>query len=80
MLRWLIAILFLANLIAFGLASGMLGPLPAAGAREPHHLERQVHPEWIKARPISEAETAEQAIVGQPDPSPSIKAAPLAPS
>jgi hypothetical protein len=77
MLRWLIAILFLANLVAFALASGMLGPLPAAGAREPNHLERQVHPEWIKARPISEAETAEQAVVGKPDPTPSIKAAPL---
>ncbi len=77
MLRWLIAILFLANLVAFALAGGVLGPLPAAGAREPHHLEQQVHPEWIKARPISEAETAEQAIVGQPDPTPSIKAAPL---
>ncbi|WP_206954778.1 hypothetical protein [Trinickia acidisoli] len=77
MLRWLIAILFLANLIAFALASGMLGPLPAAGTREPHHLERQIHPEWLKAQPISEAESAEQAIVGQPDPTPSITAAPL---
>lgn len=77
MLRWLIAILFLANLIAFGLASGMLGPLPAAGDREPHHLERQVHPEWLNARPISEAQAAEQAVVGLPDPMPSIHAAPL---
>ncbi|RDU99965.1 hypothetical protein [Trinickia dinghuensis] len=77
MLRWLIAILFLANLIAFGLASGMLGPLPAAGAREAHHLERQVHPEWLKARPISEAQAAEQVIVGQPDPTPTISSAPL---
>lgn len=77
MLRWLIAILFLANLAAFALASGMLGPLPAAGAREPHHLEGQIHPDWIKARPISAAETAEQAIVGRPDPTPPIQAAPL---
>ena len=42
MLRWLIAILFLANLVALALASGMAGPLPASGPREPHHLERQV--------------------------------------
>jgi hypothetical protein len=77
MLRWLIAILFLANLIAFALASGMLGPVPAAGAQEPHHLERQVHPEWLQARPISEAQAAEQAIVGLPEPAPSISAAPL---
>ena len=77
MLRWLIAILFLANLIAFALASGMLGPLPAAGPREPHHLERQVHPEWLKARPISEAEATEQAVVGQPDPTPKVATVPL---
>ncbi|HTH75044.1 MAG TPA: hypothetical protein VL635_11610 [Trinickia sp.] len=77
MLRWLIAILFLANLIAFALASGMLGPLPASGPREPHHLERQVHPDWLKTRPISEADAAEQAIVGRPDPTPAIAAAPL---
>ena len=77
MLRWLIAILVLANLIAFALASGLFGPLPAAGPRETHHIEREVHPEWLKARPISEAEAAEQAIVGQPDPTPPIAAAPL---
>ncbi|HEX7681987.1 MAG TPA: hypothetical protein VF446_00320 [Trinickia sp.] len=77
MLRWLIAILFLANLIAFALASGMLGPLPASGPREPHHLERQVHPEWLKARPISEAESSEQPVIGRPDPVPKIAAVPL---
>ena len=77
MLRWLIAVLVVANLIAFGLASGLFGPLPAAGPRETHHLERQVNPEWLRARPISEAESAEQAIVGLPDPTPPIAAAPL---
>ncbi|TAM49702.1 MAG: hypothetical protein EPN57_24915 [Paraburkholderia sp.] len=77
MLRWLIAILFLANLIAFALASGMFGPLPASGPREPHHLERQVHPEWLKVRPISEADAAEQPVIGGPDPTPAIAAAPL---
>lgn len=77
MLRWLIAILFLANLVAFGLASGMLGPPPASGPLEPHHLERQVHPEWLKTRPMTEAESAEQPVIGQPDPTPKIAAAPL---
>lgn len=77
MLRWLIAILFLANLVALALASGTLGPLPAAGAREPHHLERQIHPEWLQARPISEADAAEHAVVGQPDPTPAVAATPL---
>jgi hypothetical protein len=77
MLRWLIAILVVANLIAFALASGLFGPLPAAGSRETHHFERQVHPEWLKTRPISEAESAEQAVVGLPDPLPPIAAAPL---
>lgn len=77
MLRWLIAILFLANLVAFALASGMAGPLPASGPREAHHLERQVHPEWLKVRPISEAEAAEQPVIGGPDPVPKVAAAPL---
>lgn len=77
MLRWLIAILFLANLVALALASGMAGPLPASGPREPHHLERQVHPEWLKTRPISEAEAAEQPVIGGPDPVPKVAAAPL---
>ncbi|WP_116134759.1 hypothetical protein [Trinickia diaoshuihuensis] len=77
MLRWLIAILLLANMIAFALASGMLGPLPAAGPIESNHIERQVHPEWLKATPISEAQSAEQVIIGQPDPSPALNAAPL---
>ena len=77
MLRWLIAILFLANLIAFALASGLFGPPPAAGPREPNHLDRQLHPEWLKVKPISEAQAAEQAIVGLPDPTPLIAATPL---
>lgn len=77
MLRWLIAILVVADLIAFALASGVFGPLPAAGPREPDHLGRQVHPEWLKTRPISEAQAGEQAIVGLPDPTPSVAAAPL---
>lgn len=77
MLRWLIVILFLANAVAFALASGMFGPLPASGQREPNHLNRQVHPEWLKAKPISAADAAEQAIVGRPAPTPDVAASPL---
>ena len=77
MLRWLIAILFLANLVAFALASGALGPAPAAGPRETHHLNNQVHPEWLRTKAISEAESAEQPLIGAPDPTPKIAAAPL---
>ncbi|HEV3105778.1 MAG TPA: hypothetical protein VGZ01_08830, partial [Trinickia sp.] len=69
MLRWLIAILFLANLLAFGLASGVLGPLPSSGPREPSHLNRQFHPEEVKVQPIAPAEAGE-ATVGQPAPAP----------
>lgn len=78
MLRWLIVILVLANAIAFALASGRLSPLPASGPREPHHLNRQVHPEWLRAQPITAAEAGEQAIVGKPAPEPTVAAAPLA--
>jgi hypothetical protein len=78
MLRWLIAILFLANLVAFALASGALGPPPAAGPRETHHLNNQVHPEWLRVKAISEAESAEQPLIGAPDPMPKIAGAPLA--
>lgn len=77
MLRWLIVILLLANLVAFALASGMLGALPASGAREPDHLNHQVHPEWLKTRPLSAAEAADQAVVGQPAPTPAIAASAL---
>lgn len=78
MLRWLIALLVTANLIAFGLASGALSPPPSSGPREPGHLNRQVRPEWLKTRPISAAEAGEQAIVGKPAPEPSVVETPLA--
>lgn len=77
MLRWLIVILFLANALAFGLASGMLGPLPSSGPREPNHLNRQVHPEWLQVHPITAADAGEQAIVGTPAPQPMVDATPL---
>ena len=35
MLRWLIAVLFLANMLAFVVARGVFGPLPAAGRANP---------------------------------------------
>lgn len=77
MLRWLIIILFLANLLAFGFASGMLGRLPASGPLEPGHLNRQVHPEWLQAHPITAADAGEQAVVGRPAPEPMVAATPL---
>lgn len=77
MLRWLIAILFLANLLALGLASGVLGPLPSSGPREPGHLNRQVQPEALKVQPIAPADAGEQAVVGQPQPAPGVAASSL---
>jgi hypothetical protein len=77
MLRWLIAILFLANLLAFALASGMLGALPSSGAREPNHLNRQVNPESLRVRPVSAADSVDQAMLGGPVP---MAAAPTAPA
>ena len=78
MLRWLIVILLLANVLAFGFASGMLGRLPASGPLEPGPLNRQVHPEWLQAHPITAADAGAQAIVGRPAPEPTVAAAPLA--
>ena len=50
MLRWLIPVLILANLLMLAVAHGAFGPLPAAGAREPHHLLLQVRPESLSTR------------------------------
>lgn len=75
MLRWLIAILFLANMLAFVAMRGVFGPTPTAGGREPNHLIRQIHPEWLKVHPVTAAEAADQALVGGPAP-----AAPIAAS
>jgi hypothetical protein len=77
MLRWLITILVLANVAAFALASGIFGPLPSSGPREPNHLEREIHPEWLKVRPISAAEANDQAVVGTAAPTPSVATSPL---
>ncbi|HEY3599369.1 MAG TPA: hypothetical protein VGL08_17880 [Paraburkholderia sp.] len=68
MLRWLITLLVIANLLAFVAVRGMFGPAPAAGTREPNHLNRQIHPEWLEVRPMSAADAADQAVVGGPAP------------
>jgi hypothetical protein len=75
MLRWLIAILFLANLLAFATLRGIFGPLPYAGAREPGHLNRQIHPDTLWVQAVSEA--ADLAVVGGPAPAPAIAASAL---
>ncbi|MGH8780744.1 hypothetical protein [Paraburkholderia sp.] len=78
MLRWLIAILFLANMLAFVAMRGVFGPLPSAGTREPNHLNRQIRPEWLKVTPLSAADAADLAVVGGPAPEPAIAASALA--
>ena len=77
MLRWLIAILFLANMLAFVAVRGVFGPAPTAGNREPNHLNRQFHAEWLKVHPVTAAEAADQAVVGGPAPTAPIAASAL---
>ncbi|WP_118181743.1 hypothetical protein [Paraburkholderia phosphatilytica] len=77
MLRWLIGILILANLVAFGAVRGAFGPLPSSGPREPAHLNRQVRPEMLRVEPLSSADAADQAVVGGPAPSPVVRASTL---
>jgi hypothetical protein len=77
MLRWLIALLILANLLMFAVVRGMVGPLPAAGAREPHHLLQQVHPEALNTRPIHPEEAFDQPRVGGPAPAANVQTTPL---
>jgi hypothetical protein len=69
MLRWPIAILILANVLAFVALRGAFGPVPVAAGRDPAHLNRQIHPDWLKVRPVSAADAADQAVVGGPAPS-----------
>jgi hypothetical protein len=77
MLRWLIVLLFLANLLMAAVAQGMFGPLPAAGAREPHHLLQQVHPEALNTRPLHPEDAADQPQVGGPAPAANVQTQPL---
>jgi hypothetical protein len=78
MLRWLIALLVIANLLAFATARGLFGPAPAAGAREPSHMGRQIHPDVLRVQPMSAADAADQAVVGGPAPVAPIAASALA--
>ncbi|WP_175745415.1 hypothetical protein [Burkholderia ambifaria] len=78
MLRWLIAVLFLANLLAFVAVRGVFGPLPAAGAREPGVLSRQVRPDAVHAMPLAQA--TDQPVIGGPIAAPALTAEPLAAS
>ncbi|SAL26196.1 hypothetical protein AWB71_01471 [Caballeronia peredens] len=77
MLRWLIAFLIFANLLMFAVMRGVFGPLPAAGAREPHHLLQQVHPEALVTRAIHPEESFDQPRVGGPAPAANVQTAPL---
>jgi hypothetical protein len=77
MLRWLIALLILANLLMFAVVRGTFGPLPAAGAREPPHLLQQVHPEALTTRSIHPEEAFDQPRVGGPAPAANVQTAPL---
>ena len=77
MLRWLIAILILANLLAFAAIGGVFGPTPASGSRETQHLNRQIHPERLQVRPIRPSESADVATVGGPVAQPAVQASSL---
>jgi hypothetical protein len=77
MLRWPIAILLLANILAFVAVRGVFGPPPTAGGREPVHLNREVHPEWLKVQAVSMGQAADQAVVGAPAPAAPIAASAL---
>lgn len=78
MLRWLIAILLVANLVALAAIQGLFGPPPAAGAREPWHLTQQVRPQALQTTAVAQA--AEQPVVGGPISSAPIESQPLAAS
>ncbi|QVN17742.1 hypothetical protein [Burkholderia pyrrocinia] len=78
MLRWLIAVLFLANMLAFVVARGVFGPLPAAGPREPGVLSRQVRPDALHVTPLAQA--TDQPAVGGPIAPAAVTAEPLAAS
>ncbi|WP_244120047.1 hypothetical protein [Burkholderia gladioli] len=78
MLRWLIAILLVANLVALAAIQGLFGPPPAAGAREPWHLTQQIRPQALHTTAVAQA--AEQPVVGGPISSAPIESQPLAAS
>ncbi|WP_323123760.1 hypothetical protein [Burkholderia alba] len=75
MLRWLIAVLFLANMLAFAAMRGMFGPLPAAGPREPDHLAQQVRADTVRVTAVAQA--SDQPVVGGPIEQPTFDAVPI---
>ncbi|HEY1610403.1 MAG TPA: hypothetical protein VGG24_14140 [Paraburkholderia sp.] len=77
MLRWLIALLLVANLAAFAALCGVFGPPPGAGRRESGHLTRQIHPESLAVRPIPASESVEVPTVGGPVAQPDVQSQPL---
>ncbi|MBN3792905.1 hypothetical protein [Burkholderia sp. Ac-20353] len=78
MLRWLIAVLFLANMLALVVTREVLGPQPAAGPREPGILSRQVRPDALRVTPLAQA--SDQAVSGGPIAAPAVAAEPLSAS
>jgi hypothetical protein len=77
MLRWLIAILIVANLVAFAAIRGLLGPTPASGSRDSRPLTRQIHPERLAVRPIPASESVDVPVVGGPVADPAVQASTL---
>jgi hypothetical protein len=78
MLRWLLAILILANLLAFATLRGVFGPTPASGQRDTQPLNRQIHPERLGVRPIPASESVDVPVVGGPVADPAVQASTLA--
>jgi len=77
MLRWLIAILILANLLAFGAIRGLFGPAPLSGTGSDKQLNRQINPEGLTVRPIKASESVDVPVVGGPVANPAIQASAL---
>lgn len=65
-------------MLAFVVARGVFGPLPAAGPREPGVLARQVRPDALRVTPLARA--TDQPVIGGPIAPPSVTAEPLAAS
>jgi hypothetical protein len=77
MLRWVIALLILANLVAFAAVRGAFGTTPASGLRDSRPLTRQIHPERLTVRAIRPSESIDVPVVGGPVALPAVQAAPL---
>jgi hypothetical protein len=77
MLRWLLAILILANVLAFAALRGVFGTTPASGLRDTLPLTRQIHPERLGVRPIPASESVDVPVVGGPVADPAVQASTL---